>query len=189
MVPKPKDGTWAALPCTTKGFGHHFTSPRKVKNPRKTKTLVSFPGQEAKRQCLLTRLDDLLNHRVPGQPSTCEAIQDTSVENSIMDTEMMDSANVEEDANLECAYHPPPTQRACLDHFFNNWKAVIPTIVRPYLEYINKTLGKPTTEHVSSLSACSQDCTNKWVSNITCLYFDCQSLSCPINGDMLLTLL
>jgi len=72
----------------------------------------------------------------------------------------------------------PLTQSACLDHFFSNWKSIIPTIVCPYLEYLNETLGKLLTQHVSSLSTCLQDC-EKQSTHITGLYFDCQSLLCP----------
>ncbi|KIM59894.1 hypothetical protein SCLCIDRAFT_1217341 [Scleroderma citrinum Foug A] len=87
MTPKPRPGTREALPSTTKGLGHHFTSPRKKRNPRKTQTLVSFPGQARRRQLLLDRLDDLLNHRTPCEPPGCEAGLDTAPESSTLETE------------------------------------------------------------------------------------------------------
>ncbi|KAI6104059.1 hypothetical protein EV401DRAFT_1821443, partial [Pisolithus croceorrhizus] len=58
---------------------------------------------------------------------------------------------------------------------FSRWKSVIPTMVRPYLEYLSETLGKPLTQQVSSLSSCSQNCEKK-LTNITCLYFDCKCI-------------
>ena len=185
MVPKPKSGTRAALPSTTNGIGRHFSSPHKVKNPRKTQTFVSFPGQNSKCQRLLAHLDDLLSHKGAPQPSACETAPDAAPESSITEVEMM--GIVEEPSAHEHADRPL-TQSARLDHFFSNWKSIIPTIVRPYLEYLNETLGKPLTQHVSSLSACLQDC-EKQSTHITGLYFDCQSLLCPAHGDIILNAL
>ncbi|KIM60107.1 hypothetical protein SCLCIDRAFT_41377, partial [Scleroderma citrinum Foug A] len=54
---------------------------------------------------------------------------------------------------------------------FSHWKSIIPTIIHPYLEYLSETLGKLLAQHVSSLSACLQDC-EKQSAVITCLYFD-----------------
>ncbi|KIK16562.1 hypothetical protein PISMIDRAFT_113125, partial [Pisolithus microcarpus 441] len=56
---------------------------------------------------------------------------------------------------------------------FSSWKSIILTIVRPHLEYLSETLGKPLAQQMSSLSACSRNC-DKRLTNITCLYFDCE---------------
>ncbi|KAI6163355.1 hypothetical protein EDD17DRAFT_1693658 [Pisolithus thermaeus] len=165
MVLNPNPRTRAALSSTTKGMGHHFTSPRKVRNPRKTQTHVSFLGQNTKRHCLLAHLDDLLNHK--SAPPSDEPTVDTLPEDSIVDMEIVVGTDMEETGDYE---HPTP-QRVRHDHFFSRWKSVIPTMVRPYLEYLSETLGKPLTQQVSSLSSCSQNCEKK-LTNITCLYFD-----------------
>jgi len=90
--------------------------------------------------------------------------------------EMMGVLDVGEASDHEQPDSQPFVQRARLDHFFSNWKSVIPTIIRPYLEYLSETLGKPVTRHISPLSACSRVCSDKRSTNITCLYFDCESL-------------
>jgi len=185
MTPKPKPGTRAALPCTTNGIGRHFSSPRKVRNPHKTQTFVSFPGQNSKRQRLLAHLDDLLNHKGARQLSACETGLDAALESSITEAEMIDIADVEETSVHKRADHPPLMQKACLDHFFSHWKSVIPTIIHPYLEYLGETLGKPLAQHIPSLSACLRDC-EKQSALITCLYFDCQFLSCLVSCVMIL---
>lgn len=157
MVPKPQPGTRGALPSTTTGMGRQFSSPRKVKNPRKTKTFVSFPGHSRRCQCLLAELNDLLHHKVECQPPASEMIQEAPLNTEV---EMSGILDVGEASDYEQP-DPPLVQRARLDHFFSNWKSVIPTIVCPYLEYLSETLGKPVTRHVSPLSACSRVCSDK----------------------------
>ena len=69
--------------------------------------------------------------------------------------ETIEFMDVEEANDHELTEHTPPMQHAHVDHLFNHWKSVIPTMVRPYLEYLGETLGKPLPQHTSSLSACS----------------------------------
>ncbi|KAI6112818.1 hypothetical protein F5141DRAFT_1272645 [Pisolithus sp. B1] len=167
MTPKPKPGTQAALPSTTKGMGCHFTSPCKVRNPQKSQSYVSFPGQNSKQQRLLAHLDDLLNHKSTSVPPG-EPVPDTLPEDPTVDTETMVVTDTEETSDHESRRGP---QRVRQDHFFSSWKLIIPTIVHPYLEYLSETLGKPLAQQISSLSACSRNC-DKRLTNITCLYFD-----------------
>ena len=101
---------------------------------------------------------------------------------------MIGIVDVEETSAHEHADNLPLVQQARLDHFFSHWKSIIPTIVRPYLEYLSKTLGKPLAQHVSSLSTCLQDC-EKQSAVITCLYFDCQFLLCILSDGMILNTL
>ena len=177
MTPKPKPGTWGALPSTTNGLGIHFSSPRKKKNPQKTQTFVYFPGQALRHQCLLDHLDDLFNHKTACEPPGCEAGLDTAPESFTLEMETIGNMDVEETDDNERSEHPPPLQWARQDHLFSNWKSLIPTIVCPHLEYLSETLGKPLTGHASLLSACSRDC-DKRPTKITCLYFDCKFLLC-----------
>ncbi|KAI6000025.1 hypothetical protein EDD15DRAFT_2362591 [Pisolithus albus] len=165
MAPKPSTGTRAALSSTTKGLGHHFTSPRKVRNLRKTQSFVSFPGQSSKQQRLLAHLDDLLNHNATSTPSGEPSIDTPPPD--LADTEMMVVTDTEETSDHEQSI----PQRVRHDHFFNSWKLVISTIVHPYMQYLSETVGKPLAQQVSSLSACSKDCEKRYT-NITCLYFD-----------------
>ena len=178
MVPKPQGGTRAALFSASKGLGRHFTSPRKVKNPRKTQTYVSFPGQDIRQQRLLAHLEDLRGHQA-ASPRSRKPSDDIVVEDSIVDTEMIvidgaeESPPDHETSAYEGAERISVAQHIRNDHFFNSWKSIIPTIVRPYLEYLAGTLGKPLPQRISSLSACSKNCDKK-LTNITCLYFDCK---------------
>ena len=85
MTPKPAPGARAALPSTSRGLGQHFTSPKKKRNPRKSQTLVSIPGQAKKRQRLRDRLNDLLNHKKVHAPATCETSLDAAPEGSALE--------------------------------------------------------------------------------------------------------
>lgn len=123
-------------------------------------------GQSSKQQRLLAHLDDLLNHKAASTPSGRPTV-DAHHEDDIVDVETMVITDSEETGDCE---HPVP-QRIRHNHFFSGWKSVIPTIVRPYMQYLSETLGKPLAPQVSSLSACSQNCDQR-LTNITCLYFD-----------------
>jgi len=148
MVPKLQGGTWVALPSTSKGLGCHFTSPRKVKNPRKTQTYVSFPGQDSRQQHLLAHLEDLCSHQA-ASPRSRKPSDDIVVEDSVVDMEMIAIDGAEESppdhetSHYEGTEHISVPQHICNNHFFSNWKSVIPTIVCPYLEYLAGMLGKP----------------------------------------------
>jgi len=52
--------TRSSQPVTTKGMGRHFTSPRKVRDKKKTWITASVPGHASKRQKLLDELGNLL---------------------------------------------------------------------------------------------------------------------------------
>ncbi|KAF8430674.1 hypothetical protein L210DRAFT_3417312 [Boletus edulis BED1] len=58
-------------------------------------------------------------------------------------------------------------QRLC-----SSWRAVIPTVIAPYLSYASRTLGKPLPPTTGSFSLCNREnCTQK-STNILCLLFD-----------------
>ena len=154
MAPKPAPGMQAALPSTTRGLGQHFTSPKKKKNPQKTQTLFSFPGQVKKHQHLLNHLNNLLNHKRVHEPAGCEMSLDTAPKGPTLEMETIEFMDVEEANDHELTEHAPPMQCARVNHLFNHWKSVIPTMVHPYLEYLGEPLGKPLPQHASSLSAC-----------------------------------
>jgi len=99
MTPKPSSGMQAALPSMTKGLGYHFASPRNKKNPRKTQTFVSFPGQAHKRQRLLNCLDNLFNHKMTCEPPECEVSLDAPPESFTLETETIGNMDVEETDN------------------------------------------------------------------------------------------
>jgi len=76
------------------------------------------------------------------RPPTSETIQEGPPDTEM---EVMGVFDVGEASDHEQPDYPPFVQRVHLDHFFSNWKSVIPTIVRPYLEYLSETVGKPVT--------------------------------------------
>ena len=65
-----------------------------------------------------------------------------------------------------------PDLSASAKRLCNSWKAIIPTLIGPYLHYVSQMLGKPLSPFSLSITLCSQSqCTRKPV-NILCLLFD-----------------
>ncbi|KAG1745424.1 uncharacterized protein EDB91DRAFT_1024513, partial [Suillus paluster] len=55
---------------------------------------------------------------------------------------------------------------------YDNWKALVPTLVDVHLDYMSRTMGKPLDSAPSIMYACcSQKCALRWTPMI-CLFFD-----------------
>ncbi|KAI5990331.1 hypothetical protein F5J12DRAFT_681809, partial [Pisolithus orientalis] len=57
-----------------------------------------------------------------------------------------------------------------IDQLYDNWMAVIPTIIEPYLQHMAETVGKPLITYDKPLSSCQAGCELKH-SSLLCLYF------------------
>lgn len=176
MAPPSLSRGRAALPSTTKGLGQHFTSPRKVKDPKKTQTYVTIPGRETKRQRLLGRLDKLLNNNRPTFPDaqTVEPQVPAFSEADTFPSDADDPPNfLDDDAENDVIVkpHSPTPKVKDSSRQSDSWKSVIPTIVEGYLVYLTQTLGKPMTLPSSMISRCKHDCESKKIT-LVCLYFD-----------------
>ncbi|KAI5997612.1 hypothetical protein F5J12DRAFT_686747, partial [Pisolithus orientalis] len=58
-----------------------------------------------------------------------------------------------------------------VDQLYDNWMAVIPMIIEPYLQYMAETVRKPLITYDKPLSGCQAGCELKH-SSLLCLYFD-----------------
>ncbi|KIK18070.1 hypothetical protein PISMIDRAFT_110183 [Pisolithus microcarpus 441] len=85
--------------------------------------------------------------------------------------ELSGNATVEQ----TCTTHP--TEKSI--SLCASWKAVIRTIIDPFIKYTTAMLGKPLPILGSPLSSCTALCQEEKVSNILCLFLDHKSL-CPI---------
>ena len=100
MTPRP--GTRGALPSTISGMGQHFTSPKRRE--------VVIPGQDAKRQRLRQRLDDLLNRKLPAMPPppvTNDSLLDAVIEDATGNTDSIQ--HVDDDVNEEIHHKSTPS--------------------------------------------------------------------------------
>ncbi|KAI5989499.1 hypothetical protein EDD15DRAFT_2108034, partial [Pisolithus albus] len=72
---------------------------------------------------------------------------------------------------LETDVPTPTVKKSSPSSLFQNWKAVIPTLVEIFLSYLTCTMGKPIPTPSSTMSHCLQACETK-TSVVVCLYLD-----------------
>ncbi|KAG2355544.1 hypothetical protein BDR07DRAFT_1340717 [Suillus spraguei] len=134
------------------GLGHHFVSPKKARNPKKTQTLVHLPVIDSKRERLLTQMAALMNP----QGSKTDTLNSSSL---TVHSEVPTSADEapsytydEEDYNMtnddeherqvSCppavvckgtGHHILPDKMA--HNLYSSWQGLIPTLVDAHLKY------------------------------------------------------
>ncbi|KAG1775772.1 hypothetical protein EV702DRAFT_1198975 [Suillus placidus] len=152
---------------TSAGLGHHFISPKKARNPKKTQSLVHVPGVGPKRERLLAQMAALMNPQVlnTDSPSFSSATAQSDAPTNIDDAASYtydeadyDMANIDQlDQQVPCStavVHEDTGRRLLPDKMANNlysaWKALIPTLVDAHLNH-----------------ACAQQCFS-----VVCLFFD-----------------
>jgi hypothetical protein len=146
----PRTGSTRAAQLTSSGLGTHFTSPWKLRDKRKTQTLVNVPGHKTKHRHLLTKMASLLAG--PAKPEETSPIQpDMQIDTAVLEE---DSNDVWEDvpaphdnSSPQPASQSTPSRRTQPDitstRLYDNWKSVIPTLVAVQLDYTARTLGVP----------------------------------------------
>ncbi|KIO03677.1 hypothetical protein M404DRAFT_145263 [Pisolithus tinctorius Marx 270] len=151
-------------------MGQHFSSPKKQRDKRKTQTNVVIPGQDTKWQCLLQHLSDLLNPK--SSPPPVPSVTSPSL---LEDTAIDDAHAVQHfDHVNELSFDKDPdysAQHVASGWLYNSWTAVIPTIIKSYLQYLTETTGKPLAGCVMPLFSCHGGCEPRR-SSLLCLYFD-----------------
>lgn len=167
------------------GLGHHFVSPHKARDKKKSQVLIEIPGAEAKRRRLLAQMEQLMNpqhHQVSESPSlqmnTTTNDPPDPTENSFGDSNDVEMfvPEVEPDFTPE----QPPSRHRILpdkstDTLYRSWLALIPTLVQPQVQYTARTQGQPLERVNEVISACtSLKCTGKRTTLI-CLFFDRKS--------------
>ncbi|KAF8834006.1 hypothetical protein BDN67DRAFT_985637 [Paxillus ammoniavirescens] len=123
---------------------------------------MSIPGHEHKRQWLLSRLEDLLNHKAgQGDQQLLETPQGGEEDSNSLQAGLHEAEShvdvsdglefhvIDEDIPLTSA--PVPGSNTS-PRLFNSWKAVIPTLINPFLQYLTRTLGKPAILPSSAIS-------------------------------------
>ncbi|KAG2096306.1 uncharacterized protein F5147DRAFT_778354 [Suillus discolor] len=135
--------------CVSSGLGHHFVSPKKPRDKKKTQKHVELPGVQAKHRQLLARMQQLMNPK-PKQ-SKVHAVD--AVE-TVSDTSQTDTLAEIPDPDFEIPSEPPsdilveksPVKRRILpdkatDSSYSSWKTLIPFLVEPHLKYSARTLA------------------------------------------------
>ncbi|KAG6369896.1 hypothetical protein JVT61DRAFT_13361 [Boletus reticuloceps] len=187
-------GTRASQPSTSHGIGQHFTSPRRARTRLKSSTPVIIPGRARKRELLLNRLQTLLSQRGPNPlhhprtPSPSLAVG--TKQDQTVDTFSADFDGADDHANIEVVPDQPPSRpvrRNIQANQYQKWRSTIPTLIEPYLAYLEHTLGKPVPPPAPILSNCQMSCETK-KTELVALYYDyfqpicvlsCQCVSLP----------
>ena len=180
--PRP---TRSSQPITTRGLGRHFTSPLKKRDKKRSRLSAPIPGNASKRRKLDEELEALLATPFePKRPPPTITIVDASVSPIFREEEPLEGSSMElEDfpvlSDGEDASHSTtaqntrttcPTARSIST--CAGWKALIPTIVDPFLKYTAATVRQPLVALGPFLTSCTSSCQEQKVTAVLCLFFD-----------------
>jgi hypothetical protein len=182
----PPTTTRGAQPTST-GLGHHFVSPKKSRDKKKTQTTVQIPGAASKHSEILARISELMKPQAQDPEassfsSTLLPQNNAMVVSEADDTishnyDIEDLTTVDEGpSHIADVMHEDTTRRLLpdklADNLYRSWKALIPTLVDPQLKYTTRTHGQPLLEVCPVISSCTYyGCAQKR-SSIVCLFFD-----------------
>ena len=170
-------------------LGTHFESPQHPRDKHLTQKLVKIAGNSSKCCCLAACLEQLQSEAVssPSLVKEADHFDDELTYENYIDPADQDfilsngedhvyaDAPLLPDEDLEAQHwvcKHSVLQDPTTEHLCNNWKVLIPTIIKPYLYYVSWTLGKPLSPVPLSITLCNQSqCICKSV-NIVCLLFD-----------------
>ncbi|KAG1836027.1 hypothetical protein C8R48DRAFT_783020 [Suillus tomentosus] len=166
--------------CVSSGLGHHFVSPKKPRDKKKTQKHVELPGAQAKHRQLLARMQQLINP----EPKQSKVHAVDAVE-TVSDTSQTDALAKIPDPDFEIPSEPPSdilVEKSLVKHrilpdkatdsSYSSWKTLIPFLVEPHLKYSAQTLATALEITPKVISACATlSCPQKRTS-IACLFFD-----------------
>jgi hypothetical protein len=89
----PPTTTRGAQPTST-GLGHHFVSPTKSRDKRKTQITVQIPGIDSKHDRILAKIAELMKPQVQGADSSGPPSTSPPQLNATTDLDVNDSAMV-----------------------------------------------------------------------------------------------
>ena len=176
--------THSSQAITTRGLGRHFTSPRKLQDKKKSWITMPVPGHASKRQKLLDELHNLLvTSSEPKKPASSTVMAaspilqpDGLLEVPPMELEdllvMSDGEGVSHGTTMQHISTTRPTARSI--SVCAGWKALIPTIIDPFLKYTAAMLRQPLAAVGSRLSSCTSSCQEQKLNAVLCLFFDCK---------------
>jgi hypothetical protein len=160
------------------GLGRHFVSPQKVRDKKKTQTLIELPGAQAKRRRLLAVMEDLMNpeHQASKSPAPPAARVIDEPPDPGDDCVMDDVKEFVSEEGTDFTGGQAKSKRRIPDNSINtlysSWSSLIPTLVEPQVKYYARTRGQPLERTHEVISACATlKCESKRTTLI-CLYFD-----------------
>lgn len=126
------------------GLGHHFVSPQKPQDKKKTQTLIKLPGAQAKWRHLLTLMEELMHPERQASNSsatpTDRAIEDLPLPkyDFITDDVGMSISELELQADFtigdtQSKHHILPDKST--NTLYSSWSTLIPTLVEAQVKY------------------------------------------------------
>jgi hypothetical protein len=164
------------------GLGHHFVSPKKPRDKKKTQKSVKLPGVVAKRRRLLVQMEQLMNPEPQCAVADVHPVDTTNAISNMDDTDAMaeisdlDSDPVESPSitplleDLHDRRRTVPDKST--DMLYTSWKALIPSLVDPHLKYSARTLATALGTVPNVISACTTLSCPQKRTLIVCLFFD-----------------
>lgn len=175
------------------GLGHHFVSPKKPRDKNKTQKIIELPGVAAKRRRLLTQMEQLMN---PESKKNTNSVHIEEVTEIISNSDDFDVNMAEIPVpDLDIPAESPSTTPLeesrkrrvvpdkSMEMLYDSWKALIPSLIDPYLKYSARTLATALTISPNTISACATPSCDFKQTSIVCLFFDskcCCLLVCII---------
>ncbi|KAG1885843.1 uncharacterized protein F5891DRAFT_988238 [Suillus fuscotomentosus] len=166
--------------CVSSGLGHHFVSPKKSRDKKKSQTHVELPGAQAKRRQLLARMQQLMK---PEHKQT--KVHAVDAVETISDTSQTDALAEIPDPDFEIPSEPSSDILAqeshikrrilpdkATDSLYSSWKTLIPFLVEPHLKYSARTLATALEITPEVISACATRLCPQKRTTIACLFFD-----------------
>jgi hypothetical protein len=164
------------------GLGHHFVSPKKPRDKNKTQKIIELPGVAAKRRRLLTQMEQLMN---PESKKNTNSVHIEEVTEIISNSDDFDVNMAEIPVpDLDIPAESPSTTPLeesrkrrvvpdkSMEMLYDSWKALIPSLIDPYLKYSARTLATALTISPNTISACAtvaawfserRDTTRSWL--------------------------
>jgi hypothetical protein len=174
----PVSSTSRAKHLTTHGLGKHYTSPKKLRDKRKSGKVVLPLGNATKHRLLLQKLDRLQRKQPsdvsmpPDEPGEWEDLDPIPVDPTVLD------------ADIHEALHAPGPQVQTTDkgsktklsassslRLHASWAEVLPGLVAPLISYISGSIASVVSPVNDLHSRCIESCETKHI-KILCLYFD-----------------
>ena len=179
-----RHSTRLSQPATTRGLGRHFTSPIKPHDKKKRQLAMLVPGNAVKWKkledeiCALlvapSELEQSPRSTIVAAPSSPIIQVEEPLEAFPMEVEDLPVMSDDEDASHSATtqHMRTPCFTARSTSACAGWKALIPTIVDPFLKYTAAMFHQPLMSLGSWLSSCTSSCQEQKLTAVLCLFFD-----------------
>ena len=162
-------------------FGTLHISPLKKRDKRKTSTIVTRLGHNAKLQSLQAKMKSILAGTSAATSAGSDPVdhspgaewEDTDMGMEAEDLPSMGAEAEDLPSTLPVKANPRRVLPKSSDHtLFDRWKKIMPTLVDPLTAYIASTNGRELVAKKEINSACDNACCTHHTHQVLCLFLD-----------------